>query len=478
MQTSPARMGKRLAGLGALGAAGALLAAPLAHAAPVAPAPVSAAADPSSTAGPAAKAAFVPAPSDTTSATGTTATTEPAPTTDAPTTNAPTTDAPTTDAPTTDTPTTNAPTTDAPTSTAPTTTAPAPLPTISIPTLIPLPTLTIPTAPAPAPTTTTPAPPLVPQYGSHKVKVGVQLKTGAVVPPGTSLAGAVLSTSYAGAAAQPTGFGMAPPTCTTDATGFCPDVFGPDGYLVPAGFSFTVTEVTPPTGLVAASPAQTVVPCVTAAPDPADPSLPACADVSVVLDQTGPLPLAPSQTTQAPAGQAVTIGLPADAGNGAPITSVTVTQAQHGTVSYLANAFTYQPNVGFSGRDSFTYTVHTANGDTTGTIIVNVAAAAVTTTPAAPVTSGSNPVTTATTAPTSKPATSVARTTAATTSSAAVAPVAATDPETPQSSGVLASTGASGVKDLTLGGGVMMLFGSAAVALGRRRRVPAEARRH
>jgi hypothetical protein len=79
-------------------------------------------------------------------------------------------------------------------------------------------------------------------------------------------------------------------------------------------------------------------------------------------------------------GQGVTVGvLPNDTTRGAPVTSVTVEEVPaHGTATVQPAASTfairYQPAAGFFGVDRFRYTMTTANGSSTATVIVTVTA--------------------------------------------------------------------------------------------------------
>jgi large repetitive protein len=102
-------------------------------------------------------------------------------------------------------------------------------------------------------------------------------------------------------------------------------------------------------------------------------SAPATATIQV--NQPVQLPVAANQPVSTPSGQAVVIDLRTNA-TGAPFTAATIaTQPHNGTVSLVKGFFaTYTPNAGFSGSDSFTFTLSNAAGTSqpaTVTITVN-----------------------------------------------------------------------------------------------------------
>jgi hypothetical protein len=285
------------------------------------------------------------------------------------------------------------------------------------------------------------AAPLVPNYGVQKVRVGIAVKSGAVVAPNTSLAGAQLevTTSALGA---PFNVPETTANCTTGADGFCDGDFGqstPDGTvnLLP-GQSATVRQLTAPTGLVKDSRTLTQQPCQDADCQTDPPN-------ELVLQDTGPLPTAANDTAKVVGGKAVSIPVYAnDSGNGAPITSVTATAPAHGTVTTSNTAITYRPAAGFAGTDTFSYTITTGNGSATASVQVTVAAPVATSTPA--------------------PSSTVAPTTTAT-----PLPSSGTAAE-------LAVTGTERTGSLSMGGAGLIAAGSL-LAFGARRRVRPQ-RRH
>jgi LPXTG-motif cell wall-anchored protein len=295
------------------------------------------------------------------------------------------------------------------------------------------PALTLTTQPVPTQTIT-------PNYGFQKVRVGIAVKSGAVVPSGTVLSGAQLQL-VTSTVTDPVGATGSTTTCTTGADGFCTGTT----TLAP-GQTATVTQLSAPDGLVGPTAAVTQQPCTTDChtSPPAD----------LVLQDTGPLPTAGNDTVTVAAGNTVNIKVLAnDSGNGAPITSITATTPAHGTVTTSTSAISYRATAGFSGVDTFSYTVTTANGSATANVRVTVAAA--------PASSSA--------APTSVSATPTA--------SAAPTSVSATPTPSASSSAVLAATGAAGTSTLTWTGAGLVAAGSLAL-FGARRRVAVEGRRH
>jgi LPXTG-motif cell wall-anchored protein len=297
------------------------------------------------------------------------------------------------------------------------------------------PALTLTTQPAPTQTIT-------PNYGFQKIRVGIAVKSGAVVPSGTVLSGAQLQI-VTSTVTDPVSATGSTTTCTTGADGFCTGT-----TMLAPGQTATVTQLSAPDGLVGPTAAVTQQPCTTdcQTSPPAD----------LVLQDTGPLPTAGNDTATVATGGTVSIKVLAnDSGDGAPITSITATTPAHGTVTTSTTAISYRATAGFSGVDTFSYTVTTANGSATANVRVTVAAA--------PASSSA--------APTSVSA-SVSPTASATPTS-----VSATPTPSATSSAVLAATGAAGTSTLTWTGAGLVAAGSLAL-FGARRRVAVEGRRH
>jgi hypothetical protein len=110
--------------------------------------------------------------------------------------------------------------------------------------------------------------------------------------------------------------------------------------------------------------------------------------VDLAACRNGNLPAATPQTNndnaQAVTGQPLTLNVLAN-DQGDNLTIMAVGPAQHGTVTHTDRTVTYTPNAGFTGSDSFTYTVSDdADGQTvtrakdtttTGTVTIQVGAA-------------------------------------------------------------------------------------------------------
>jgi uncharacterized repeat protein (TIGR01451 family) len=96
---------------------------------------------------------------------------------------------------------------------------------------------------------------------------------------------------------------------------------------------------------------------------------------STVTVTVSPAPHAPDKEAETEPDQPVVIPLPTVDENGIGITVISVGQPQHGTVQLNSDGtFTYTPDPGFVGTDSFTYEAVDADGNrTTGTITVTVA---------------------------------------------------------------------------------------------------------
>jgi hypothetical protein len=88
-----------------------------------------------------------------------------------------------------------------------------------------------------------------------------------------------------------------------------------------------------------------------------------------------PAPVAVNDGASTPNGAAIVVPVETnDNGQGAPITLVSVTAPAHGTAVIADGAVTYTPAAGFSGTDTFTYTISTRGGTATATVTVIVAA--------------------------------------------------------------------------------------------------------
>jgi hypothetical protein len=76
---------------------------------------------------------------------------------------------------------------------------------------------------------------------------------------------------------------------------------------------------------------------------------------------------------------------------------ISTSSPAHGTLTNFDDAdggFTYTPDPGFAGTDTFTYVLEDVEGSPTGTVTITVSAAATTTTTAAPTTTTTEATTT------------------------------------------------------------------------------------
>ncbi|MEU4160347.1 Ig-like domain-containing protein [Actinoplanes sp. NPDC026670] len=96
---------------------------------------------------------------------------------------------------------------------------------------------------------------------------------------------------------------------------------------------------------------------------------------ATVTVTVSPAPHAPNKEAETEPDKPVTIPLPTVDENGIAISVISVGQPQHGTVVMNPDGtFTYTPDKGFVGTDSFTYEAVDADGNrTTGTVTVTVA---------------------------------------------------------------------------------------------------------
>jgi len=288
------------------------------------------------------------------------------------------------------------------------------------------------TAGNPAATTTTKAAAVTANYGFQKFRVGVQIKSGAYVPDGTTTAGTELTITETGPS---TDGHKQVTTCTTDASTaeagstatFClvPDqdsvqaqarVHGtgtptPPGvptdelFTAGPGDKITITQTSVNANLLTDPSPQVLTRC-----KALDPNAPVCLSADgnstlstdLIFTDPAPPPVAVDDHYSTVQPNSVDIHVLAnDTTHGAPANvtvdsgpsdgTLTVAAAVAGAVKpALATAdghFTYQPNAGFTGTDHFTYTLSTANGTSTAVVTIVVTAPAVTP-PASPPPSG------------------------------------------------------------------------------------------
>lgn len=241
---------------------------------------------------------------------------------------------------------------------------------------------------------------LEPNFGSQKIRVGIQTASGSWYPPGASLANSTIQAVETG----PNAPGGDPATCTTDSAGICS--FGPPlgMYWAAPGDTVTFTQITPPDGPgIALNPEPQVVgPCVIPAPVVTDVVAKPAATTTYpdcgLLGQTGGLarpalvtrdvfgaivtiidpgipPTAVNDTASVHTGGSVNVAVLAnDTTGGAPTTITAVTHPAHGTATIAGDHVVYTSTAGYGGVDSFQYTIQTPNGTSTATVTINVIA--------------------------------------------------------------------------------------------------------
>jgi hypothetical protein len=224
-------------------------------------------------------------------------------------------------------------------------------------------------------------------FGSTKYRVGVQIKSGAYVPDGTTTIGSVVQIVEK----QADGTIDDTSTCTTDTAGtdtvsYCPNLFAST-----PGDSVEITQVSAPDGLVIDPTLLTLPPCT----DPIVESW--CFAGDQLFTDNGLPPEAANDEDDVLTGGTVDIPvLENDDLHGAPITDVQITGGpEHGTASVVppvtppaaaaADAqaaaagpstpvVRYVPDAGYVGPDTLQYTVTTANGSATGSVAISVLA--------------------------------------------------------------------------------------------------------
>ncbi|CAN5375782.1 hypothetical protein BH10ACT8_BH10ACT8_18570 [soil metagenome] len=259
---------------------------------------------------------------------------------------------------------------------------------------------TVTTTPTPSSGSTSPSANVTiqPDYGFQKARVGIRVAPGAVVPAGTSLAGATLHVKMSD------GTNLAEATCTTLADGFCDSGFQNQArqaaaahvsaaqvqaaraqaaaqpaaanvppneeILVFPGASLTVTQLTAPKNLLIDARTLVLSPCIAANGPICDPM-----ETDLVFNDRGLPPVAKNDTATSTDSGTITIKVVTnDSGTGAPITLKSVGAAKHGTTSIRNGAIVYVPDPKFSGTDTFSYTISTANGTSTALVSVKVTA--------------------------------------------------------------------------------------------------------
>lgn len=247
-----------------------------------------------------------------------------------------------------------------------------------------------------------------PYFGEQKYRVGVQLADGSYVPAGTTTAGTVfeVTETYDDGSTYTFTCTTSTETATEDGATFCledeadfpddelppaervvdpgvevvPEDDGiPDGqgFFLSAGTTVSVALVSTPPNLRGVATPGAVQPC-----NATFPGIPICFTAigtiqtsSVVFSLVGLPPVATDDAARTRVNQAVDIALLPndDTWMGAPLEStVLASQPSNGTAALNGTVARYTPKQGFTGTDSFTYTITTPNGTATATVRVVV----------------------------------------------------------------------------------------------------------
>lgn len=267
---------------------------------------------------------------------------------------------------------------------------------------------------------------VTPDFGFQKIRVGVQIKDGSWVPPGTDTGGTDVSIDETGPdAATPTNFEGT--SCTTQPGSEDPGstetycFFGEtpqsraaiakagiavpnapssnQNYLAFPGDTVTFAQTTVNHGLVIDSVPQTVGPCVNTQPVGGS-QYPTCPDIEnggfndVVFNDPGLPPTAKNDRATVVSGHTVVINvLNNDITHGAPAKIVSTTRAKHGEVLVAVGqaaasqtssnakapgdptySIDYKSRAPYVGPDKFRYTMSTPNGRSTATVFITVIA--------------------------------------------------------------------------------------------------------
>ena len=251
---------------------------------------------------------------------------------------------------------------------------------------------------------------VVPDFGSQKIRIGVQQADGSYISPDATLVGTTMSISITGGVddgGDPLPDATAECLVTSesgDATSReadC-DVDGADYLFLEPGQSATITPTVVPEGIVLAPESQVVEPCLvgTCVPFPSSlevefaatgtPVATSATTVegqAVVIDVVDPLELAPDNavtevtiTSQSPNGTAnVTGDLPPVPEE--PVVALEATTPVAAAAPSGSSRIVFTPNAGFVGTATFGYAVATQNGTLTGVATITVTAAPVVTPP-------------------------------------------------------------------------------------------------
>ncbi|MDQ1604753.1 MAG: hypothetical protein QOE01_2598 [Actinomycetota bacterium] len=227
-------------------------------------------------------------------------------------------------------------------------------------------------------------------YGTQKIRVGVQIQDGAFAPSGTTTANTEATITETGPNAPDPGVS----TCNTDAgttepgstATYC--IFAVDQlYSAQPGDTVTVTQSTVNDSLVIDSSTKTFGPCTLT---PADENGVCSAEQTALFNDPGIPPTTQDDVGTVKSGGTIVIDVTAnDASSGAPSTIAIDTPAAHGTATPIpsssaagaharaaagvaATSIRYTSDTGFSGHDKFTYTMTDANGSSTASVFLTV----------------------------------------------------------------------------------------------------------
>jgi hypothetical protein len=262
-----------------------------------------------------------------------------------------------------------------------------------------------------------------PNYGEQEIRIGVQIHAGAYVSDGTTTANTETTITETGPNASFAG----PPTCQTDGSTqeigssatYCTfqsansraaaDIPFDQFYIAEPGDTVTITQTTVNANLLIDSSTMTFGPCLLgvgtdsdlcSTPQTAlfnDPGIPPTAQNDSGTVTTGGTVVIDVTANDDSRGAPSTIAIdtpPAD-GAATPISSSNAASAKARGAGVAATSIRYTPNAGFSGHDSFTYTLTDANGSSNATVSITVTAAPPPPTKATPPTAVNDTATTA-----------------------------------------------------------------------------------
>lgn len=222
---------------------------------------------------------------------------------------------------------------------------------------------------------------VTPTFGFQKVRVGVQIPSGAYVPPGTTTVGTVITVEETGPATPISSEGG---DCTTQASTVQPGstesdcVYsqfsgqGVSDYTASPGDTVTVTQKTVEPGVAIDEQSIVIPPCTTTGAIVCDTT------ATAILTDPGIPPTAVNDVGRVREGHSLVVNvLSNDDTAGAPLTLTVNSAPGHGSASVVSPSsatptIRYQPKLGFHGTDTFTYAVRTANGTATAKVTIAV----------------------------------------------------------------------------------------------------------